>query len=99
MIARNCKDFYETGVTEKAAAPDKGTEDLSELSNHDLRLTPDPYCDVCQKNYADPKPEQLVIYLHALSYKVFKKRSRVVVSIIYLWFWGALFRRNEQQVA
>lgn len=46
------------------------SESASELSSHDLRLTPDPNCNFCKKKFKDPSPDQLVMFLHALSYKV-----------------------------
>lgn len=33
---------------------------------------PDEHCSCCRRNYIDPSPSHLVMYLHALSYKVCK---------------------------
>ncbi|XP_050529421.1 pseudouridylate synthase RPUSD2-like [Daktulosphaira vitifoliae] len=32
------------------------------------KLSIDPYCKECQTNYRDPKPENLIMYLHAYKY-------------------------------
>ena len=35
-----------------------------------LKWIPDEDCERCKKKYIDPSPEELVLYLHALKYKV-----------------------------
>ena len=47
----------------RASAPDRPGPDPS-------KMTFDPTCLDCQRQFKDPKPEELVMYLHAVRYKV-----------------------------
>lgn len=40
------------------------------------KMTWDPNCYECKVRYRDPKPKDLVMYLHAWRYKVRQLRSR-----------------------
>jgi len=45
------------------------------------RMTIDPNCVWCTKRYRDPKPEQLTMCLHALSYKVRQHTGLIIESL------------------
>ena len=50
----------------------------------------DPDCSVCRQRKPDPTPHQLVMYLHALSYKVFyfnHRLSRILQSYVCAGTW------------
>lgn len=41
-----------------------------DLTFHPDKLTTDPHCYECKVKYRDPKPRDLVMYLHAWKYRV-----------------------------
>ncbi|XP_054284310.1 pseudouridylate synthase RPUSD2-like isoform X1 [Macrosteles quadrilineatus] len=44
-------------------------QDAPDLSFHPDKLTSDPHCYECKVKYRDPKPRDLVMYLHAWKYR------------------------------
>lgn len=69
LVAAHASKQYEHRVLSQSVDGLEQREE-SQLSNHELRLVPDPNCEWCNKTYMDPLPSQLTMYLHALSYKV-----------------------------
>ncbi len=53
----------ESGATSTASRPENSTFDPA-------KLTYDEECCECKTSYVDPKPENLVMFLHAYKYKV-----------------------------
>ncbi|CAK1549625.1 unnamed protein product [Leptosia nina] len=53
----------QTGCNPPLAPPQSGSSPTTEA------LTPDPHCYECRVRYRDPRPRDLIMYLHAWKYK------------------------------
>lgn len=45
-------------------------QEAPDLTFHPDKLSTDPHCYECKVKYRDPKPRDLVMYLHAWKYRV-----------------------------
>ena len=59
-----------TPTTSTATSPASTSNNNEPLAFKPDQMTYDPHCYECKVRYRDPKPKDLVMYLHALSYKV-----------------------------
>lgn len=79
MGATSPEKLIPTTVTNQL--PDKASEgkvtvatqtghDAPDLAFQQEKMTSDPHCYECKVRYRDPKPKDLVMYLHAWKYQV-----------------------------
>ncbi len=67
------------------ASPLPSGANCTSLANfRNQNMTHDPHCYECKVRYRDPKPKDLVMYLHALSYKVSQLLFLVLAPISYV---------------
>ncbi len=75
----------EPGATFAASRPENSTFDPA-------KLTYDEECCECKTSYVDPKPENLVMFLHAYKYKVssweihYTRKYRTMLKILHNLF-------------
>lgn len=66
----------QTGCSPASVAPTAGNATggansaVTNAGSSGDALTPDPHCYECRVRYRDPRPRDLVMYLHAWKYKV-----------------------------
>ena len=58
----------DTGFSSTEAPQTGPVEGLSKPQFEPSKVTYDPFCEECRRAYIDPQPQDLVMFLHALSY-------------------------------
>lgn len=57
-------------VSSKVTVATQTGQEVPDLSYDPDKLSTDPHCYECKVKYRDPKPKDLVMYLHAWKYRV-----------------------------
>jgi len=59
-----------SSITTSVSPSSSASDNKDPLAFNSALMTFDTHCYECKVRYRDPKPKDLVMYLHALSYKV-----------------------------